>query len=306
MDNFNDKILFQTRQHKIVLITKFIKLLLIFVLPLFIISYFVLSWWLFISILIWLILSVISFLWVYFFWSKSYFLISNKKISIKVRNGLFSEYHMSIYFKNIKDIAYSKNNILNYLFDYWTLFARSSAWSSWDFEWPSLPKIETIYKYINNIYLLSEEKRDVLDSLENLNGGNINLAKDKEEQIEEIIKKEKEILLNIVWVKEVVLLEDKDRSFIFENEEDRNHWVYEVLRKSVLFVITHDFSFREPDEAIVLKKWDKVVFPTVKFHEIDRDWVLSASPWIKVHDYLRNKFENLLETDATILVGFDI
>lgn len=305
MDNFNDKILFQTRQHKIVLIMKFLKLLFIFVLPLFIISYFILNLGLFISLLILIILSIFSFWWVYFFWSKSYFLITNKKISIKVRNGIFSKYHMSIYFKNIKDIAYSKNNMLNYLFDYWTFFARSAAWASWDFEWPSLPKVETIYKYINNIYLLSEEKRDLLDSLENLEIDSIK-TNVWEETLEEIIKKEREVLLNIKWVKEVVLLEDKDRSFIFENEEDRNHWVYEVLRKSVLFVITHDFTFREPDEAIVLQKGDKVIFPTVKFHEINRKWVLSASPWIKVHDYLRNKFENLLETDATILVGFDI
>ena len=75
---------------------------------------------------------------------------------------------MSIYFKNIKDIAYSKNNIFHYMFNYWTFFARSSAGAGGDFEWNALPDIEKIYKYVNNIYLLSEEKRELLDSIDNL------------------------------------------------------------------------------------------------------------------------------------------
>jgi len=212
---------------------------------------------------------------------------------------------MSIYFKNIKDIAYSKNNVFHYMFNYWTFFARSSAWSVGDFEGSMLPDVEKIYKYVNNIYLLSEEKKELLDSLDNLNWNNEHLQP-KKESFNDIVNKEKTVLLNIQWIKEVVLLNDKDRVFIFENEEDINHWVYEVLRKKVLFVITHDSSFRDPDEAIVLKKWDKVIFPTVSFHEIKREWVLSASPWINIHNYLKDKFTKLWDEDATVLVGFNI
>ncbi len=305
MDNFSDKILFKTKQHKIVLFMKFLKNELIFVVPTVVVIYILFKISVFILLIIFLVLSFIIFSWVFFFWNKSYFIITNKKLSIKVRNWLFSKFHMSIYFKNIKDIAYSKNNVLHYMFDYWTFFARSSAGSSWDFEWPALPNIEKIYKYVNNIYLLSEEKRELLESIDNVE--NVNLEKTvNKETFEEIVNKEKNVLLNIVWVKEVVLLNDKDRAFIFENEEDRNHWVYEALRKKVLFVITHDSSFRNPDESIVLQKWDKVIFPTVKFHEIKRDSVLSASPWLSVHNYLKDKFVNLWEYDATILVWFDI
>lgn len=307
MDHYSDKILFQTRQHKIVLILWFIKLFFIIVLPVSLLSYFLLNISLIISIIIFIVLSISVFYWVYFFWSKSYFIISNKKISQKVRNWLFSKYHMSIYFKNIKDIAFSKNNIMHYMFNYWTIFARSSAWATWDFEWTALPDVEKIYKYINNIYLLSEEKREILDSLDYLEWNKIFKKNvEKVETFDEIIEKERKVLLDIQWIKEVVLLNDKDRAYIFENEEDRNHWVYESLRKKVLFVVTHDSSLREPDEAIVLKKWEKTIFPTVKFHEIKRDWVLSSSPWVKVHKYLENKFENLWEFDATILIGFDV
>ena len=299
MDNFSDKILFKTRQHKIVFFYRFIKLFTTIVIPLSIILYFLFKLSIILVIITALFLSIFCFGWIYFFWSKSYLLITNKKISLKVRNGIFSKYHMSIYFKNIKDIAYAKNNVLHYMFDYGTIFARSSAWAWWDFEWPALPEIEKIYKYINNIYLLSEEKRDVLNSLKSL-------EENKHESEESIIEKEKNVLLQIQWIKEVVLLGNKDRTYIFDNEEERNHGVFECLRKKVLFAITHDSTFRKPDENIVLKKWEKVIFPTVKFHEIERNWVISSSPWIKVDNYLKNKFQNLVEDDASILVWFDI
>jgi len=308
MDNFSDKIIFKTKQHKIVLFLNFIKLFFISVIIFNIIWYFLFDLGLVILISISIFIAILSFARVYFFWSKSYFLISNKKISQKVRNGIFSKFHMSIYFKNIKDIAYSKNNIMHYMFNYWTIFARSSAWATWDFEWPAIPDVEKIYKYINNIYLLSEEKREVLDSIDNLEW-NFEVTKNdlqEKESYEEIVEKEKKVLLDIQWIKEAILLTDKDRAYIFENEEDRNHWVYECLRKKVLYVITHDSSFRNPDENTVLQKWKKVIFPTVKFHEIKRDWVLSSSPWLKVHKYLEYKFNNLWEYDATILVWFDL
>jgi len=317
MDHFLDKILFQTKQHKIVLVLWFLKHFFMFVLPISLISFYLFKLTIIFTSIITIVLSFFFFFLVYFFWSKSYFLITNKKISLKVRNWFFSKYHMSIYYTNIKDIAYSKSNIMHYLFNYWTVFARSSAWAGWDFEWTALPNVEKIYKYINNIYLLSEEKRDVLDSLETLEWNIIKDIKkenvDKtikeevlEETLDEIIKKETDILLKIKWLKEVIVIDNNDRAFIFDNEEDRNHWIYEVLRKKVIFAVTHDFDFREPDEAIVLKKWKKVVFPTVKFHEIKRSWVISASPWIKVHNYLKDKFENLGADDATILIWFDI
>jgi len=119
-------------------------------------------------------------------------------------------------------------------------------------------------------------------------------------------EKERRILLWIQWIKEVIQLTDTDRKYIFDNEEDRNHWVYECLRRQVLFTATHDDTLRDPDEAIVMKSWEKVVFPVVDFHEIQRLKVSSSSPGLKVHDYLEPKFQDFDEHDATLIIWFDM
>ena len=67
------------------------------------------------------------------------------------------------------------------------------------------------------------------------------------------ILKEKQVLLNIQGIKEVIVLSDTDRRYIFEHEEERNHGVHESLRRQVLFAATHDSTFRDPDEAIVMQ-----------------------------------------------------
>jgi hypothetical protein len=126
------------------------------------------------------------------------------------------------------------------------------------------------------------------------------------ETLQQATQKEKQILLQIQWIKEVVELTPTDRRYIFEHEEDRNHWVYECLRRQVVFAATHDSTFREPDEAIVMKAWEKVVFPVIEFHEITRKKVSSSSPWLLIHDYLTPKFENFGDYDATLIIWFDI
>ena len=245
-----------------------------------------------------LILLLIVFI-EYFFWKKSYFLITNEKIAIKVRNWFFSKYHMILFYKNIKDMAYSKNNFFHYMFDYGTFFARSSAWSEWDFIALYIPKVEEVYKIINFLYLLDEKERKNMTYLESSNLS-------KKEDILDIIEKEKKNLLSIKGIKEVIVLDNIDKKYIFETEEDRNHGVYECLKKNVLFCITHDSNFRQPDNPIVLKLRKKIIFPTVNFHEIQRASVISSSPWIEVHNYLIKKFKNVSTYDATILIGFDI
>lgn len=99
-----------------------------------------------------------------------------------------------------------------------------------------------------------------------------------------------------------MLLDGKDRKYIFEHEEDRNHGVHEALRKQVLFAATHDSTLRDPDEAIVLQSGEKVIFPSVKFHEIQRPSVISSSPGLTVHEYLVPKFQDFDDYDATLLI----
>lgn len=299
MNNLQDNILYKTRQHKIVLILNFVKWFLTVWIPFWILLYLVSNLGWIVNIIIYLVFVLVIFYYNYFFWNKSYFLVTNKQISQKVRNWIFSKFAMSIYFENIRDIAYSKNNLFHYMFNYWTFFARSSAWADWDFMITRVPDIEKLYKIINQIHILPADKRETLDRL-------WASIKTKKESKEDVIKNEYNKLISIKWIKEVVLLSDNDKKYLFENEEDRNHWVFETIRKQVTFCFIHDSDFREADASIVLKLWSKIIFPAVSFHEITRPSTVSSSPWIETHKYLSQKFEKLVEDDATVLVGFDV
>lgn len=243
----------------------------------------------------------------YFLWSKSYLVITNEKIVKKVRTGLFSKFHMSIAFNNIRDVAFSKNHILHYMLGYGSLFARSSAGAVGDFEALAVPKIEEVYKKINFLHHMSDEERKTLSSFEDIseNTKTENTSK-PEETLQQAIEKERKVLLDIQGLKEVVVLSDADRRKIFETEEEKNHGVHECLRRQVLFAATHDSTFRDPDEAIVMKAGEKVIFPVVEFHEIKRKKVSSSSPGIEVHEYLLPKFNKVWEYDATLLIWFDM
>jgi len=150
---------------------------------------------------------------------------------------------------------------------------------------------------VNYLYNLSEEERKNLHNVDEILDINSvetqNIASLSSETLSEAAEKEKNILLGIQGIKEVIELTDTDRRYIFEHEEDRNHGVYECLRRQVLFAATHDATFREPDEAIVMKAGEKVVFPVINFHEIKRKKVSSSSPGWEIHKYLAQKFENL-------------
>jgi len=315
MQHYTDTILYKTHQHIIVLISNVLSFFLPYTVTVFLLWKFMYSW------NMWLILAVIftgwvfAFAWYYFFWVKSYFIISNEKIIVKVRNGLFSKFHMSIHYKNIRDTAFSKNNILHYALWYGTFFARSSAWAVGDLEAKAIPNIEKVYKIINALHNFSDKERKQIKNLEDImqplsfskgENSSVDLKDKKSETLLEAAQKEKQVLLGIQWIKQVIELNDTDRRYIFEHEEDRNHGVYECLRRQVVFAATHDSTFREPDEAIVMKAGEKVVFPVIDFHEIKRKKVSSSSPGIKVHEYLTEKFKNLWDYDATLLIWFDI
>jgi len=320
MQNYTDNILYKTHQHIFVLISKFLSIFVPYLIVIILFWFLEFEAWewnfdisIFMQIVFIVLWAWVIFAWFYFFWVKSYFIISNEKIIVKVRNGLFSKFHMSIHYKNIRDTAFSKNNILHYMLGYGTFFARSSAWAVGDLEARAIPHIEKVYKIINALHNYSDEERKKITNLDDINqtlsqsvGQKSEDTEIKIETLQQATKKEKDILLNIQWIKEVVQLSDTDRRYIFQHEEDRNHGVYECLRRQIVFAATHDSTFRDPDEAIVMKAWEKVVFPVIEFHEIKRKKVSSSSPSLQVHEYLESKFENMWDYDATLLIWFDI
>jgi len=81
--------------------------------------------------------------------------------------------------------------------------------------------------------------------------------------------------------------------------------VYESIKRDIVFCATHDSTFRDPDERIIIKLGNKIIFPTVGFHEIKQKNIVSSSPGIEVHKYLIKKLKNFHEDDATLLIGFD-
>ena len=286
-------ILLKTHKHPLVLLFKTLKTFFVPWIILLIIFYILQKLLLWIFLILWLFIFL--FLYFYFFWSKSYFVITDERLYMNVRNGFFSKYDMSIHLKQIKDIAYSKNHFFHYFFWYGNLFIRSSAGAEGNFIVWDIPNIQKVYDQINYLYTLWEERKNISN-----NNNNNFLSK------EDIIKKVEKDLLDIDWIKEIKLLNDEEKKFIFTNEEDRNHWVYECIKRDITFVATHDSSFRDADNPIVFKLWKKVIFPAVSFHEVKQKNTVSSSPWIEVHNFLIKDFKNIQKDDATLLIWFDV
>jgi hypothetical protein len=237
----------------------------------------------------------------HFFHARSQFVITPDKLSMDVRNGFFSRYDMSIHFDQIKDLAYSKNHFLHYAFDYGVLFVRSSAGADGNFVVSDIPRIEEVYALVNRLYgMTPEERRSLRD------GSTVPALRTRQESETETIKRVRRELVTIPGIKEAEVLSDEDRRFIFENEEDRNHGVYECVRRKIVFAATHDARLRAADAPIVLRLGSKTVFPPVSFHELREKNVVSSSPGVRVHEYLVKKFQQVDEYDATLLIGFDL
>ncbi|HRI36248.1 MAG TPA: hypothetical protein PK765_04185 [bacterium] len=264
----------------------------------------ILSYTIWQSLLLTLVLAGMTFLGCYgyrrFFYDRSYFIVMPDQIRMDIRNGLFSRYDMSIHFNQVKDMAYSKNHILHYAFGSGTLFVRSSAGAEGNFIANDIPNIEQVYSLVNRLYAMSPEERRNIHNINDVDTAPTN------ESNEEKIERVKRELLRIQGIKEVALLSDSDRRSIFEHEEDRNHGVHECLRRDVVFVATHDATFRNADAPIVLTLGSKTIFPPVSFHEIREKNTVSSSPGIDVHTYLSKKFPHMHEYDATLLIGFNL
>ncbi|MDD2566117.1 MAG: hypothetical protein PHZ26_05535 [Candidatus Gracilibacteria bacterium] len=294
-----ENILYKTNRHPYLFLIQVIK----WILPIIVLG--IIGFYIFdsllilgVSILLAVILIIIN---KKIFWYNSYFYITNKKIALKVRNGFFSEYEMNLYFNQIKDMAYSKNNVLNYLLNCGTFFARSSgAEDDSGFTVNFIPDIENVFSIISQLYSLPQEKREKINKIEDLFDKKTILTKD------EIIKTELEHLLSLKGIIDGYVLSDNDKRFVFENEEDRNHGVYETIKREVVYCITHDELFRDPDAPIVFKYGNKVIFPAIGFHEINRKMIVSSSPGINVHEYLIKKLKLFRKDDATLLIGFDL
>ena len=124
---FDEKILFKTRQHWIVLVAQSVKYSFLIPIPVSVIIYFFsgYSWaW---TIIMFLFLVIITVAYKSYLWYHSWLLIGNQKVTLSVRNGIFSQYAMNVRYRNIRDCAVSKKSIFAFFLKYGTIFIRSSA-----------------------------------------------------------------------------------------------------------------------------------------------------------------------------------
>ena len=165
--NFEEKILYKTHQHWIIPVINSLKLIIIVATPIAMMTYFV-SWyswgW---TILVWVTISTLLALYDHYLWHHSWLMIGNQKITLSVRNGLWSQYAMNIRYRNIRDSAVSKNSMWGYLFKYGTLFVRSSAQDG-DFRAHFVPKVGKVYALVNALSRYSDDERAHFDSIEKL------------------------------------------------------------------------------------------------------------------------------------------
>jgi len=100
----------------------------------------------------------------------------------------------------------------------------------------------------------------------------------------------------------------KDHKRLIEaSEEMNNGGVFEALKREHVALISHDSSFRNPTEEIVVKIGEKIFLPPISFPEINASNVVSSSPSLGVHQDLLNLLNiSVKPEEATLIVGFDI
>lgn len=300
---FEEKILYKTHQHWIIPVIHSSRLILIIIIPLlFLIKFIFYSWIITIGFGILAISSIAAYDW--YLWSHSWLIVGNQKVTLAIRNGIWSQYAMSIRYRNIRDCAISKNSIWGYLFKYGSLFIRSSA-NEWDFRAYFVPRAGKIYAIVNALSRYTDDERASIDSIEKLH----NHHQKSEFSIiwnTSSIEINKNILQLIKGITDVVEIDSRARSWIQNYEESHNHWIHEVLRRKNVLAFLHNGEFRVPAGVITSKNaHDEVFFPWVPFPELQGTNVISWSPWVKVHKELIKLFHQGNSSDATVLVGWD-
>jgi hypothetical protein len=164
---FDEKILYKTHQHWIIPVIGSIKYIGLFAVPLAVVTYFLMSYSLVWTFSVFLIVSAIVIAYDHYLWEHSWLFIGNQKVTLSVRNGIFSQFAMNVRYRNIRDCAVSKHSMWSFLFKYGTIFVRSSA-NEGDFHVDYVPKVGKVYALVNALSRYSDEERTEIDSIEAL------------------------------------------------------------------------------------------------------------------------------------------
>ncbi len=170
---FDEKILYKCHQHWIVPFFWALKYILAIGFPVALVTYFLSDYsWAWTLMVFFLIASMIA-LYEYYLWDHSWLFIGNQKVTLAVRNGLFSQYAMNVRYRNIRDCAVSKHSMWSFLFKYGTIFVRSSA-NEGDFHANYVPKVGKVYALINALTRYNDDERAEIDTIEKLHNHHTN------------------------------------------------------------------------------------------------------------------------------------
>jgi hypothetical protein len=300
--HIEENILLKAHQHTIILLLGIIKYFVFFGIPLIIFWYLGMQSW-FSTVIFTLVVMSGIILYRWYLWYHSWLMIGTQKVTLLVRNGIFSQYAMNIRYTNIRDCAVSKGSILSFLLKYGTLFIRSSAGDVDNFYVHHVPGVGNIYSLINILCQFSNEQRKEMKTLEDVyTSSHKTVSIEKQNSLEENIT----ILSNIAGITSVIELEPRVRTALGKHEEIRNHGVHEVLRRKHVLCFLHNATFRMPSGPITATTASgEVYFPGVPFPEVQGKDVISASPGPEAHRFLSQFFPYIETNDATVLVGWN-
>lgn len=219
---FEENIIYRTHQHRFVFLLHVVQLSVIIGIPVTFLV-FIFSDWIYASIGF-AICMIIIIGYENFLYLKSWLLVGNYSITLFIRNGIFSQYTMSIRYNNIQDCACSKNSILGYWFGYGTFFARSISGKDGEhFQANYVPKVGKVYSIVNALAQLSDADRNQVSDLEHLFA--MHKKEESDEKIEllhPMVEGYKKLLTSIPGVVEVVVLNIVDREYIRKHESREN------------------------------------------------------------------------------------
>ena len=304
---FEEKILYKSRQHWIIPTIQSIKLLLLIIIPLTVFLWFITNYSLGMTIVWFCILCIFILGYEHYLWRHSWLFIWNQKVTLAVRNGLFSQYAMNIRYRNIRDSAVSKNSMIGFILKYGTLFIRSTN-SEWDFIAKYVPKVGKIYALINALSRYSDDERANIDSIEKLHAYHTKQEFAPPSRAHTMnLEWALERIKNTPWVVDIIELSRDSCAFIQIHEESQNHGVREAIKRTHTICFLHNSEWRDSIEPLVWKdKNGHMIFPGIPFPEIVGISVVSGSPSKKIHEYLLQFFPYASPDDATIIVGWDI
>jgi hypothetical protein len=274
-------------------------------LPLTVIAYFIVGYSWFWTIFLGLVFVGAVIAYDHYLWAHSWLMIGNQKVTLSIRNGIFSQYAMNIRYRNIRDSAVSKNSMFGFLLKYGTLFIRSST-ADGDFQANFVPKVGKIYALVNALSRYSDDERASIDTIEKLhNHHQKNEFAPTVTHHPSLLDSNLENVALMIGVRSVVVLSDDARDYLISHEEERNIWVHQVLQRKHILILLHDASFRSAHGSLTAHKDSGVVFPPIPFPEVEWRGVISASPGVICHEYLLQFFPYRESLDATVIVGWD-